>query len=177
MKKKHAPETLEKIGKARQGREAWNKDKEWSELTKREIGIGKRGILKWVKDKKLQKIIRRDYAAAQICEENEIFKPAIILYAGVIEALLKYKIDKKGTEDFVKLIEKALQLKLIKSEQANHMNTVRDFRNYVHIYKEVSADLEIINEGIAKLCRQLCDSIIATLKNSDKNELLTRRCT
>ena len=77
---------------------------------------------------------------------------------------MRYKIDRDKEEKFEKLIEKASQLQLIKREQASHMQTIRDFRNYVHIYKEISADLEIINEGITKLCRQLCDSIIETLK-------------
>ena len=146
-------------------RVAWNKNISPSELKKREIGIGKRQILKWIKEENLQKIIRRDYATAQICEENKLFKPAIILYAGVLEALLRYKISKDKPEEFINLIEKALDIKLISQTQASHMHTVRDFRNYVHIYKELSADLEIINEGIAKLCRQLCDSILETLKN------------
>jgi hypothetical protein len=144
---------------------AWNKNIPTSELHKREIGIGKRGILKWIKDENLQKIIRRDYATAQICEESKLFKPAIILYAGLLEALLRYKINKDKQEEFIDLIEKALQMKLISPTQASHMHTVRDFRNYIHIYKELSADLEIINEGIAKLCRQLCDSIMGTLKD------------
>lgn len=144
---------------------AWNKNIPTSELHKREIGIGKRGILKWIKDENLQKIIRRDYATAQICEENKLFKPAIILYAGLLEALLRYKINKDKQEEFIDLIEKALQINLISQTQASHMHTVRDFRNYIHIYKELSADLEIINEGIAKLCRQLCDSIMETLKD------------
>ncbi len=161
---KHKPETLQKISISRKGKKAWNKSKPWEKLEKREIGIGKRQILKWIKDKDLQTIIRRDYATAQICEEEGLFKPAIILYAGLLEALLRYKIDKDKEEKFEKLIEKASQLQLIKREQASHMQTVRDFRNYVHIYKEISADLEIINEGITKLCRQLCDSIIETLK-------------
>jgi hypothetical protein len=165
MSKKHSAKPLKKISDKCKGRIAWNKNKQWSELQKREIGIGRRGILKWVKDESLQRIIRRDYAAAQICEEKGLFKPAIILYAGLLEALLRYKINKNEQKEFVILIEKALELKLISQTQASHMHTVRDFRNYVHIYKEVSADLEIINEGIAKLCRQLCDSIIETLKN------------
>lgn len=165
MKKKHNSKILKKISNGCKGRVAWNKNKQWGELQKREIGIGKRGILKWVKDENLQRIIRRDYATAQICEENGLFKPAIILYAGLLEALLGYKINKDKQEEFVNLIERALRLDLISQTQASHMHTVRDFRNYVHIYKEVSADLEIINGGIAKLCRQLCDSIIDTLKN------------
>lgn len=144
---------------------AWNKNISPSELKKREIGIGRRQILKWIKDENLHKIIRRDYATAQICEENRLFKPAIILYAGVLEALLRYKICTDKQEEFGTLIEKALQIKLIGPTQASHMHTVRDFRNYVHIYKELSANIEIINEGIAKLCRQLCDSILETLKD------------
>lgn len=144
---------------------AWNKNIPASELQKRETGIGKRGILKWIKDANLQKIIRRDYATAQICEENKLFKPAIILYAGLLEASLRYKINKDKQEEFIFFIEEALQTKLISQTQASHMHTVRDFRNYVHIYKEMSADLEIFNEGIAKLCRQLCDSIMETLKD------------
>lgn len=82
MGKKHNPETLKKISDRCQGRAAWNKNKPWRELQKREIGIGKRGILKWIKDESLERIVRRDYATAQICEENGLFKPAIILYAG-----------------------------------------------------------------------------------------------
>jgi|GEM_PF-5826114 len=161
---KHNQKTLKKISKSMRGKVAWNKSKHLGKLGKREIGIGKRGILKWIKDENLRKIIRRDYATAQICEEDGLFKPAIILYAGLLEALLIYKINRKKQEKFEKLIEKALQLNLIKREQASHMHTIRDFRNYVHIYKEISADLEIINGGIAQLCRQLCDSIIKTLK-------------
>lgn len=162
---KHTPETLQKIRLSLKGRSVWNKSKHWGKLGKKEIGIGKRGILKWIKDRDLQKIVRRDYATAQICEEEGLFKPAIILYAGVLEALLQYKINKDEKEKFIDLIEEAMQSKLIKQEQASHMNTIRDFRNYVHVYKEISADLEIFNAGIAQLCRQLCDSIINTLKN------------
>ncbi len=165
MGKKHSPETLKKISDRCKGRTAWNKNKRYDELYKREIGLGKRRLLTWIKDKVLLRIIRRDYAAAQICEENKLYKPAIILYAGVLEALLRYKIDKNKHDEFKKLIKKASDRNLISQIQASHMQTVRDFRNYVHIYKEISADLEIINEGIAKLCRQLCDSIIKTLKN------------
>ena len=162
---KHSPETLKKISDKSLGRTGWNKNKQWKTLEKHKIGIGKRGILKWIKNKELHDIIQRDYATAQICEEDGLFKPAIILYAGVLEALLRYKIDENKQEEFISLIEKALELKLIREEQANHMHTIRDFRNYVHIYKEMSADLEIINEGIAQLSRQLCDSIIKTLKD------------
>ena len=157
---------MKKNSKNTKKRTAWNKNIKVSELHKKEIGIGKRGILKWIKDENLQKIIRRDYATAQICEEDKLFKPAIILYAGLLEALLRYKINKNKQEEFIDLIEKALQMKIISQIQASHMHTVRDFRNYVHIYKELSADLEIINEGIAKLCRQLCDSIMETLKDT-----------
>lgn len=147
------------------GRSAWNKNRNWKKLEKRMIGLGKRGIFKWVKNKYLQAIAKRDYATAQICEEEELFKPAIILYAGLMEALLRYKINESKEEDFLDLIKEALERKLISREQANHMHTIRDFRNYVHVYKEISADLEIINEGIAKLSRQLCDSVLKTLKD------------
>ena len=162
---RHTPETLQKIRNSLKGRSAWNINKSWGDLERRKIGIGKRGIFKWIKDKKLENVARRDYATAQICEEQMLFKPAIILYAGVIEALLRHKISKGKSQDFSKLIQDALQHNLIRQEQANYMHTIRDIRNYVHIHKEISTDLEIINEGIAKLCRQLCDSVIKTLKN------------
>jgi hypothetical protein len=139
-----------------------NKPGCWGRLEKKEIGFASKGVLRWIKNKNLQQTIRRDYAAAQICEEEGLFKPAIILYAGILEALLRYKIDENKYEEFAILIEKSSELKLIRQEQANHMHTIRDFRNYVHIYKEINADLEIINEGIAQLSRQLCDSIIKT---------------
>lgn len=161
---KHTAETLQKIKNKSFGRVGWNKNKQWAELERKKIGIGKRQILVWIKDKGLHDIIQRDYATAQICEEEGLFKPAIILYAGVLEALLRYKVDEKKEDEFVNLINKALGLKLIRQEQANHMHTIRDFRNYVHIYKEKNADLEIINEGIAQLSKQLCDSIIKTLR-------------
>ncbi len=161
---KHNQETIAKITSRAKGRFAWNKNQKWQNLERKKIGIGKRGILKWIKDKNLYEIIQRDYATAQICEEAGLFKPAIILYAGILEALLRYKIDESKQEEFITLIENALKLELIRQEQANHMQTIRDFRNYVHIYKEKLADLEIINQGIAQLSRQLCDSIINTLK-------------
>lgn len=158
-------ETRQRISNSLKGRSVWNTNKNWKKLEKGIIGVGKRGIFKWIKNKDLQVIARRDYATAKICEEEELFKPAIILYAGLMEALLIYKMNDSKDKDFANLIVEALKRKLISREQANHMHTIRDFRNYVHVYKEISAELEIINKGIAQLCRQLCDSVIKTLKD------------
>lgn len=156
---------MEKIDGLPKNRTAWNKNKHWARLPKRMIGIGKKGLLAWIKNTDLQKIVKRDYATAQICEEEGLFKPAIILYAGVLEALLMHGLNCHKELKFSNLIDLAFERKLIRQEQASHMHTIRDFRNYVHVYKEMTADIEIINQGIADLCRQLCDSLIKSLKN------------
>ena len=56
-----------------------NKPGCWGRLEKKEIGFATKGVLRWIKNKNLQQAVRRDYAAAQIFEEEGLFNPAIIL--------------------------------------------------------------------------------------------------
>ncbi len=163
---KHHQETLQKTRKNPKGRSVWNKGRHWSDLEKVRIGICTRGTFNWIDKEILREKAIRDYAIAQICEEKKLFKPAIILYAGLLEALLIYKMDSEyEKEDFEKLIDGAREQGLIKQGDADRMQMMRHFRNYVHIYKEVSENFTL-NNGITETARELCNSVIETLRNT-----------
>lgn len=111
----------------------------------------------FIKNVKLTPLLQRDYRGAQICLKDELWKPSIILYGSLIEAIL---IDKyPQAKDFNNAIEIAHKNVDI-SEMENHkLHIIRDLRNYVHLHKELSEDGEI-NEHWAKTAADICESII-----------------
>jgi len=111
----------------------------------------------FVKNKKLTPLLQRDYRSAQICLKDGLWKPSIILYGSLIEAIL---IDKyPEAKDFHNALEIAHKNVDI-SEMENHkIHIIRDLRNYVHLHKELAEDAEI-NEHWAKTAADICESII-----------------
>jgi hypothetical protein len=139
----------------------WNIGKHLSVLTKEKIIIGRKNLFAWVKDKKLAELLIRDYAIGNICLKNQLNKPSIILYSGVLEAVLSY-VTKKNKDDFIILIDESYNKKFITESNRYKLQVLRDFRNYVHLSREAIGDFELTN-GIAQLAQETCESVLKGL--------------
>jgi hypothetical protein len=115
----------------------------WSQIEK-DFGVSKKTFgkkINFVKDAFKRKIIFRDVEQAYILAQNDFNKPAVILSGSIIEELLRLYLNHKGIkppkDDFYGYIQ-ACQNDL---KYAVHKLTdsVRDFRNFVHMGKEVSS--------------------------------------
>lgn len=111
----------------------------------------------FVKNKKLTPLLQRDYKSAQACLKNLLWKPSIILYGSIIEAILIEKYPR--AKDFYNALEVAYKNKDISEKEYHQIHIVRDLRNFVHLHKELSEDSEI-NEYWAKTFADICESII-----------------
>lgn len=111
----------------------------------------------FIKNIKLTSLLQRDYRSAQICLKDGLWKPSIILYGSLIEAILIDKYPQaKDFNNAVQVAHKNFDL----SEMENHkIHIIRDLRNYVHLHKELSEDGEI-NEHWAKTAADICESLI-----------------
>ncbi len=111
----------------------------------------------FVKNKNLTPLLRRNYNSAKICLKNSLWKPSIILYGSIIEAIL---IEKHPTaKDFYDAIEIAYTNGDISEIENHKIHIIRDLRNFVHLHKELSENGEI-NEHWAKTAADICESII-----------------
>ena len=118
--------------------------------------FGKR-TFDFVKNKELKWLLQRDYKSAKVCLKNNLWKPCIILYASIIEAVLIEKFPKVKT--FAEALEKAWQGKFISEQDYHKIHIVRDLRNYVHLHKELKEKRDI-NEYWAKTFSDICEVII-----------------
>lgn len=115
----------------------------------------------FIKNKNLTPLLQRDYKSAKICLKNKLWKPSIILYGSIIEAILIEKNPK--AEDFYNATEMAYKNKDISEIENHKINIIRDLRNFVHLHKELSENGEI-NEHWAKTAADICESIIKRFK-------------
>jgi len=117
-------------------RNPWNAINNDYDIDKR--AFGKK--INFVTDKHKKKIILRDIEQAYILADLGFSKPATILAGGVIEELLRlYLKHKKITPEsnnFYDYIKTCEQKKLLKSGISRLSDSVRHFRNIVHISKE-----------------------------------------
>ena len=114
----------------------------WVEI-KKDFDISKRAFSKkmhFVEDEFKKKIIFRDIEHAYYFAQNGFSKPAVILAGGVIEELLRlYLTFKKITparnkfEEYIKSCETE---GLLKKGISKLSDSLRDFRNIVHLEKE-----------------------------------------
>jgi hypothetical protein len=111
----------------------------------------------FIKNKPLSQLLQRDYKSAKICLQNSLWKPSIVLYASIIEAVLKEKHPEKMS--FRDIIEISYSKNDISEKQYHQISMVRDLRNYVHLHKELSEESEI-NDYWAKTFAEICESII-----------------
>lgn len=112
----------------------------------------------FINNKKLQPLLQRDYKSAKICLKKSLWKPSIILYGSIIEAIFIEKYPE--AKDFNSALEIAHNNREI-SDMVNHkIHIIRDLRNYVHLHKELSENDGEINEHWAKTAADICESTI-----------------
>ena len=111
----------------------------------------------FIRNKKLTPLLQRDHKTAKICLRHSLWKPSIILYASIIEAVLIEKYPE--AEDFYHAIEIAYKNKGLSEKEYHQINIVRDLRNFVHLHKELS-EISEINDYWAKTFAEICESII-----------------
>lgn len=111
----------------------------------------------FVKNKKLAPLLQRDYKSAQVCLKNSLWKPCIILYGSIIEAILLEK--NVEAKNFYDAIENAFNKKEISEKEYHQIHIVRDLRNFVHLHKELLESSEI-NEYWARTFADICESLI-----------------
>lgn len=117
--------------------------------------VGRR-TFDFINNKRLKILLQRDYKSAKTCLINQLWKPAIILYGSIIEAILRENTKTKG---FDSALKKSLENKLISEKEFHKIHIVRDLRNFVHLHKELSEGEEI-NEYWARTFSDICESII-----------------
>lgn len=132
-------------------------NKKGSDLRKK---IGMRSF-DFIEDKKLRMLLRRDHFYAKQCLKDKLWKPCIILYGGIIEAItLESSPEAKTYYDALKM---ALDKKIISESDYHKINIIRDLRNYIHLRKELKGEAEI-NENWAQTFADICESIIKHFK-------------
>lgn len=114
----------------------------------------------FLKNKDLRSLLQRDYKSAKISLNNQLWKPSIVLYGSIIEAIL---IEKTGAKTFEKSLYIALNKKFISEKDYHKIHMIRDLRNFVHIHKELK-EKEEINDYWAKTFADICESIIKHFK-------------
>jgi hypothetical protein len=131
------------------GRSAWL-------AIEREYGVSKRTLGKrvsFVKDKFKRKVIFRDIEQAWALAKYDFHKPAVILAGGVIEELLRLYLEYKNVtaernnlDSYIKACDKNGFMKGAIHKLAD---SVRQFRNIVHLENEVSSK-DSISKAAAK---------------------------
>jgi hypothetical protein len=116
----------------------------WNDI-KKEYGISKRAFCKninFIKDDFKRKVILRDVEQAYYLAFNGFNKPAVILAGGVIEELLRLYIESKGIKSQNNTLESYIKTCAEKGilKKAIHKlaDSVREFRNLVHLQREES---------------------------------------
>jgi hypothetical protein len=140
----------------------WNKGKLIDELGRERFSIGQKHLLNWIKDKNIADFLARDFATANLCLKHKLYKPAIILYAGVLETLLMYVLKREDL-DFSELIDQALKEEFISESNRDKLQVLRDFRNYVHPNLELKRKFTL-TEGTSIFAKETCESVINELK-------------
>ena len=124
-------------------RDVWTEiEKDYDETKKT---FGKK--INFVVDKYKRNIIFRDVEHAYILASAGFNKPAVILAGGVIEELLRLYLIHKGvsikSDKFDEYLKACETNGLLKLAIHNLSNSVRHFRNIVHLSKETSARITL----------------------------------
>jgi len=138
----------------------------WSEI-QAEYDMSKKQLgkrISFVKDEFKRKVIFRDIEQAFWLAQNGFNKPSVILAGGVVEELLRLFLEHKNLkpeinslDSYIKCCEKH---GFIKDAIHNLADSVRQFRNIVHLEKEKSA-----KRSISKATAKGAVSSIFTIAN------------
>lgn len=116
----------------------------WRNIQK-EYGISKRAFCKkinFVKDDFKREVILRDLGQAYYLAFNGFNKPAVILAGGVIEELLRLYLENKGIKSKKDTLESYIitcaEKGILKKAIQKLADSVREFRNLVHLQREKS---------------------------------------
>jgi len=120
-------------------------EKENWEAIESEYGICKRNFgkkINFVSNQFKRKVIFRDVEQAFVLASQDFPKPALILAGGVIEELLRLYLEHKNikpkSDRFVDYIKACEDNSLLKKGVSRLTDSVRDFRNSVHLAKEAT---------------------------------------
>ena len=127
----------------------------WGQI-KNDFGISKKAFGKkigFVSDSFKREVIFRDIGQAHLLAEAGFAKPAVILAGSVLEELLRLFLEFKGvtpTKDtFDCYIKTCIERRLLKSPVHQLTDSVRQFRNLVHLKGE-SIPRHTISKATAK---------------------------
>ncbi|MFH1867168.1 MAG: hypothetical protein ABIJ81_03775 [Patescibacteria group bacterium] len=119
----------------------------------------------FIRNIKLRGLLQRDYKSAKECLKYKLWKPCIILYGSIIEAIiLEFSPNSKTYSDALNI---AKENKLITEKSYYKIQMIRDLRNYVHLYKELKETSDI-NEYWARTFSDICESVINNFKINKK---------
>jgi hypothetical protein len=121
----------------------------WADIES-EYGVSKRGLgkkLSFIKDQFKKNVIFRDIEHSFLLAQNGFYKPSVVLAGGVVEELLRLflehkniKPDSNTLDSYIKCCENH---GFIKDAIHNLADSVRQFRNIVHLEREKSAKYSI----------------------------------
>ncbi len=141
-------------------KEIWGAIKNEYDVSKKDFGRK----INFVSDQFKRKIIFRDVEHAFVLASQGFSKPAVILAGGVIEELLKlylkHKNIKPKSKRFVGYIQTCEDKSLLKRGVSRLSDSIRDFRNLVHLDNE-----KAIRHTISKPTAKGAVSSIFTIAN------------
>ena len=121
---------------AKTSKENWEAIKSEYDISKKDFGKK----INFVSDSFKRKIIFRDVEHAFVLASQAFSKPALILAGGVIEELLRLYLEHKNiklkNKRFVDYIKACEDNKLLKRGVFRLSDSIRDFRNLVHLDNE-----------------------------------------
>jgi hypothetical protein len=116
----------------------------------------------FIKNVELRTLLSRDYKTAKNCLINDLWKPSIILYGSLIEAILR---ERTETNSFSAALDVALSKKIISETEFHQIHVVKDSRNFVHLHKELEDGVKVINDYWAKTLSDICESLIKRFRS------------
>jgi hypothetical protein len=121
----------------------------WLEI-QREYGVSKRSLgkrINFVKDEFKRKVIFRDIEQAFLLAHRGFYKPSVVLAVGVIEEVLRLYLAhmkvvpaNNNLDSYIKACENN---GLLKSAIQRLADSVRQFRNIVHLERESSSKYSV----------------------------------
>lgn len=118
--------------------------------------LGKR-TFDFIKNKDLKSLLQRDYKSAKACLNKALWKPSIILYGSIIEAILIEMNPKEKT--FNDALKSAKSSNIISEKEYHKIHMIKYLRNFVHLHKELE-EQEEINNYWARTFADICETII-----------------